>query len=71
MMMSKQEIYDKVVANNRELLEKTSGEMTQERMLALLNVAAMQGFQFGARVHMSMMEAQLALVKAQIKPKVS
>lgn len=66
-MMNKQEIYDKIVADNRELLEKTNGEMTQERMLALLNVASMQGFQFGARVHMTMMEAQLAVIKAQIK----
>lgn len=66
--MTPEEIVAEINSNNRQTLctKNRFEEMTREQILALMDAAAMRGFQFGSNMALSMVQGALVVQLSKV-----
>ena len=66
--MTPEEIVAEINSNNRQTLctKNRCEEMTREQILALMDAAAMRGFQFGSNMALSMVQGALVVQLSKV-----
>jgi hypothetical protein len=69
--MTSEEIASEITKMNRSVLNAWDDQeyLTQEELLKLLDSAAINGFQFGSKVALSMVQASLLIQLARLEEK--